>query len=134
MGVESSPGAIALHRTPLGAYCAAIPIVIALTAPLEALYAIHGTVKRTLAIEDMLTIEPLPWRSMIGRTYLQVRYMPFKLAAITRSKSSSEVSTGPPVATMPMLLCRISTRPARAMWRSTAALTAEDWVMSHASA
>jgi len=31
MGVESSPGAMALQRTPDGAYCAAIAIVIALT-------------------------------------------------------------------------------------------------------
>src|SRR6266566_6715002 len=73
--------------------------------------------------EAMLTIAPLPCRSMCGSTCLQVRNMLFKFTSLTRSQLSSLVSTGPPTSTMPTLLCRTSIRPNDLMQASTIAAT-----------
>src|SRR6266851_4352487 len=69
--------------------------------------------------EAMLTIAPLPCRSMCGSTCLQVRNMLFKFTSLTRSQLSSLVSTGPPISTMPTLLCSTSIRPNAVMQAST---------------
>src|SRR5215471_4700898 len=73
--------------------------------------------------EAMLTIAPLPCRSICGSTCLQVRNMLFRLTSLTRSQLSSVVSTGPPTSTMPTLLCNTSIRPNALKQASTIAAT-----------
>src|SRR6218665_1777355 len=78
----------------------------------------------------MLTMAPLPWASMCGTTWLQLRNTLLRLWSICASQTSSLISTGPPLAEPPTLLTSTSMRPNAAMQRATASAMASPRVTS----
>ena len=74
-------------------------------------------------------ILPQPWLTMCGSTARATRNTPRTLTAITRSHSSSEVSSTVPTPAIPALLNRTSIRPKASTTRATAA-SHEAWPVS----
>lgn len=72
-----------------------------------------------LAIEEMLMMEPPPWRIMCGTTSRAVSIGPLRLIACTRSQDSSVTSTSSPNSSMPTLWCSTSIRPKRSRASAT---------------
>src|SRR6185369_14430684 len=97
------------------------------TAPFDAVYASWGTEQPRIATnEATLMIEPEPCSSILGIAYLQPRYTPRTLTAMTLSQVSTSVSMTEWSAAgmIPALLYRASTRPKVATaWSAIASLT-----------
>src|SRR3954463_8290709 len=81
--------------------------------------------------DAMFTMAPPPCFSITGSTYLQPRNTLFRLWFTCASKTSSDISTGPPGAEPPTLFTRMSMRPKRFTHASTIAATALPSVTSH---
>ena len=63
-------------------------------------------------IDEMLTMEPPPWSSMIGMTALQVRKADVTLMSkVSYQSSTVTVGSARPGPTPPTLLCSTSMRP-----------------------
>src|SRR3989337_2661768 len=105
---------MALDRTPRPPNCTARDRVSDSTAPLLAVYASCGTEQPSSATKLLTLItDPDPWSSIRGMAYLQPRYTPRTLTAITLSQTSTSVSmtlwSGSGM--IPALLYSASTRP-----------------------
>src|SRR6266851_2381112 len=79
-----------------------------------------------LATDEILTMLPPPCATMMGSTCLQVRKTLLRLTWKTRSQLASSVSTGPPSALIPTLLCRTSMRPQVSTHLVTRPATSDD--------
>ena len=91
------------------AYWMAVDLVSNRTAPLEAMYCGLDSLIATMpSCDEMLIIEPPPDRCIAGMAYFVPRNTPLALTSITRSHSSTVVSSMPPTALTPALLTRMS--------------------------
>src|SRR5204863_370549 len=84
--------------------------------------------------ELMLTMRPLPWRRMWGRTARVIRTIPKKFVSKIARACSIELSSAPAGATLkPALFTRRSTRPSDRSRAFTAAATDSSLVTSRES-
>src|SRR5499426_694186 len=118
MGVHTGPGAIALTRIPFGPSWTATERTNPITPALAVAYAVRPY-PRSPAIDDTQITAPPPRRAIAGTAACVARNIDLRSTAMTRSHSSSVVSSRPLRDSMPTLLCRMSTPPQR----STAAFT-----------
>ncbi|MCY1366213.1 hypothetical protein D9M69_530960 [compost metagenome] len=119
-GVSIRPGTITLQRTWCCAYWRATTRVMWFSAAFEVLYDRNCIgLHLRLAMEEMLMMEPPPWRIMCGTTSRAVSMGPLRLMACTRSQDSSVTSISSPNSSMPTLWCSTSMRPKLAMQCAT---------------
>ena len=131
IGVSTAPGCTELTRMPSLAYWMAADLVNIRTAPLDALYT--GLVEAwpiSPDMEDVLTMEPPPARRISGMAALVPRKTPLALMSITRSHSSTVVSSRVPLDSTPALFTRISSLPKRLTAVATASCHAASLVTS----
>ena len=81
------------------------------TPPLAAVYAPAPVTAISAATDEMFTMAPSP--SIRGAECLIMRKVPRRLTAITRSQSSTDVSSSAPPNASPALLIRMSSGPGR---------------------
>src|SRR5262245_50859623 len=118
MGVHTGPGAIALTRMPLGPYWTATERTNPITPALAVAYAVRPY-PRMPAIDETHTTAPPPRRTIAGTAACAARNIDLRSTPMTRSQSSSVVSSRSLRDSIPTLLWRMSRPP----HRSTAALT-----------
>ena len=96
------------------AYCSAVSLVSSRTAPLDDWYSgLLLSIPTRPSCEEMLMIDPPPAVRMAGIAALVPRNTPLALTSITRSHSSTVVSSSRPAPPMPALLTSTSSLPKR---------------------
>ena len=114
-------GAERVDADPVGARSIAIARVMAMTPPLDALYATVSGSPHIPETEAVLTIAPPPAARRCGTANFAIRNMPLRLTPITRSQAASSQVSTVPFAPIPAFDITASSRPKLVTAESTRA-------------